>query len=356
MNRSRIIYWLKQNEQTELETLFDSADRVRKENVGEQIHLRGLIEFSNVCSRKCLYCGINAANSKLQRYRMSKEEILQCANTAQLLRYGTVVLQSGENKGLDINFPADVVREIKKTNNLAVTLSVGQWDKGTYKLWKQAGADRFLLRFETSDHKLYRSLHPDSEKGVAERFEALELLKELDYEVGSGVMIGIPGQSYESLADDLLKFKELDLDMIGVGPYIRHNDTELGKNIQKFLLDDENQVPATEEMTYKVIALSRLLCPQTNIPSTTALATLNPQNGREKGLCCGANVVMPNITPAQYRQMYEIYPDKACIYETAENCNACITRRIESIGRNAGSGWGTSPRFLEKKKMGACEL
>ena len=352
MNRCQIISRLKQNEPAELKELLDLADRTRRENVGDQIHLRGLIEFSNVCSRRCLYCGINAANNKLRRYQMSKEEILDCANTAYKLGYGTVILQSGENKKLDINFLADVVGEIKKTTCLAVTLSVGEWDRGVYKLWKQAGADRFLLRFETSDDKLYRKLHPDSKNGVADRFEKLELLRELGYEVGSGVMIGIPGQSYESLADDLLKFKQLDLDMIGTGPYIRHNDTQLGKNIQEYLLDDENQVPATEEMTYKVIALSRLLCPLANIPSTTALATLNPQQGREQGFCCGANIVMPNVTPMKYRQMYEIYPAKACIFETAQTCNACIIQRIENIGRCVGSGKGVSPRFLEKMKMG----
>lgn len=348
MNRNEIISWLKQNEPIEIEKLKDWADSVRKENVGEQIHLRGLIEFSNICSRKCIYCGINAGNSKLQRYQMSKEEILECAQTAFKLRYGTVVLQSGENKKLDVNFLAEVIIEIKKATDLAVTLSVGQWDREVYQLWKRAGADRFLLRFETSNDELYRRLHPDSKTGVAERFEALELLKSLGYEIGSGVMIGLPGQSYEMLADDLLKFKQLDLDMIGVGPYIKHNDTELGAEISKFMLDSENQVPASEEMTYKVIALARILCPKVNIPATTALATLNSNNGREQGLCCGANIVMPNVTPAKYRQMYEIYPDKACIFETAEACNRCIIRRIESIGRSVGSGSGVSPRFMEK--------
>ncbi len=351
MKRYEIISLLKQNDPCEVEKLFKTADKVRKENLGDQIHLRGLIEFSNICSRKCIYCGINAGNGKLKRYQMSKEEIIECAKTACDLGYGTVVLQSGENKKLDVDFLADVIREIKRTNDIAVTLSVGEWDREVYKLWKDAGADRFLLRFETSNDQLYRRFHPDSKKGVEERFEALELLKELGYEIGSGVMIGIPGQSYESLADDLLKFKELDLDMIGVGPYIKHQDTELGKNIQKFMLDEENQMPATEEMTYKVIALSRLLCPQANIPSTTALATLNPQYGREQGLCCGANIVMPNVTLSKYRQLYEIYPAKACIFETADACNACVIRRIESIGRSVGSGKGVSPRFLEK--MGA---
>ncbi|MFA6187508.1 MAG: [FeFe] hydrogenase H-cluster radical SAM maturase HydE [Phycisphaerae bacterium] len=352
MNRQEIISWLRQTEPAELKKLWDNADRVRRENVGQAVYLRGLIEFSNICGRKCLYCGINAANTKLQRYQMSKAEIIDCAQTARKLGYGTVVLQSGENRKMDIYFLAETIKEIKQTADLAVTLSVGEWDREVYQLWKQAGADRFLMRFETGDDDLYRRLHPDSKNGVAERFEKLRLLKELGYEVGSGVMIGLPGQSYESLADDLLKFKQIGLDMIGAGPYIKHHDTLLGKNLEKFLLDDKNQTPATEEMTYKVIALARLLCPQANIPATTALATLNPQQGREQGLCCGANIVMPNVTPTKYRTMYEIYPAKACIAESAETCNACMLKRIESIGRYIGSGRGESPGFLARAKMG----
>jgi biotin synthase len=349
VEHNQIISWLKQKESTELEKLWAQADNVRRDNVGDEIHLRGLIEFSNICSRRCSYCGINASNSKIERYQMSKEEIVDCAQTAKQLGYGTVVLQSGENRKLDVKFLAETVCEIKNTTGLAVTLSVGQWDTDTYKLWKDAGADRFLLRFETSNDELYRKLHPDSKLGVAERFEALKLLKSIGYEAGSGVMIGLPGQNYETLANDLLKFQELDLDMIGVGPYIAHQETHLGANIREFTLDGENQVPASEEMTYKVCALARILCPKTNIPATTALATLNREQGRELGLCRGANIIMPNVTPVKYRQMYEIYPGKACIYETAEACNACINRRVESIGRTVGGGKGTSPKFAAKK-------
>jgi biotin synthase len=351
VERTQIISWLTQKEPTELNKLWSIADKVRRDNVGDEIHLRGLIEFSNICSRQCLYCGINAANSKIQRYQMSKEEIVECAQTAKELRYGTVVLQSGENRRLNVKFLAETVNEIKSKTGLAVTLSVGEWDADTYKLWRDAGADRFLLRFETSNDELYRKLHPDSKKGVAERFDTLRLLKNIGYEIGSGIMIGLPGQNYETLADDLLKFKELDLDMIGVGPYIPHQETRLGANIREFTLDGENQVPASEEMTYKVCALARILCPKTNIPATTALATINREQGRELGLCRGANIIMPNVTPVKYRQMYEIYPGKACIYETAQACNSCITRRIESIGRTVGNGKGTSPKFAAKRGL-----
>lgn len=346
MNRGQIISWLKQNEPAELEKLWAIADKIRRDNVGQQIHLRGLIEFSNICSRKCLYCGINAANNKLQRYQMTKEEILECANAACKLGYGTVVLQSGENKRLDVDFLAEIIKEIKKTTNLTVTLSVGEWDREVYKLWKRARADRFLLRFETSDDELYRRLHPDSKNGVADRFEKLEILKELGYEVGSGVMIGLPGQSYEGLADDLLKFQELDLDMIGTGPYLVHQDTELDKNLHKFLLEEEKQVPATEEMTYKVFALARILCPLANIPATTALATLNVESGYEKAMACGCNVIMPNITPMKNRQFYNLYQGKNS-YEYFD-FDMKIKQRIEKISRFIGSGSGTSLRFIEK--------
>ena len=350
MKRGEIISWLKQNDPVELEKLRQLADDIRKANVGDQIHLRGLIEFSNICSRQCIYCGINAGNNKLHRYQMSKAEILDCAKAALEFGYGTVVLQSGENRKLDVEFLSETIKEIKKTTNLAVTLSLGQWDFETYKLWKEAGADRFLLRFETNDDRLYRRLHPDSKTGVAERFEAIKLLKSFGYEVGSGVMIGIPGQDYEMLADDLLKFKELDLDMIGAGPYIPHKDTLLDKNVQEFLLDDENQITADEKMTYKVFAVARILCPKANIPATTALATLNPETGYEKALQCGCNVIMPNITPMDFRQFYNLYEGKACRQHL--DFDMAIKKRIEKISRTTGSGKGASLRFIERTESG----
>jgi biotin synthase len=278
---------------------------------------------------------------------MSEEEILECAQAAHKLGYGTVVLQSGEDKKLDIGFLAGVIRKIKQNTDLAVTLSVGEWSRETYQLWKQAGADRYLLRFETSDDKLYRRLHPDSKSGVAGRLEKLEILRELGYEIGSGVMIGIPGQSYKSLADDLLKFKELDLDMIGTGPYIRHHSTELDRNIRTFLLDSENQVPATEKMTYKVLALTRILCPLANIPATTALATLNYETGYEKALARGCNVVMPNITPTKYRRFYNLYQGKNSYKHL--NFDRKIKQRFERISRIVSNGSGVSLNFLKKQ-------
>jgi len=215
------------------------------------------------------------------------------------------------------------------------------------RAWREAGADRYLLRFETSNSELFARMHPPRPGQRPSRMEVLRQLGPLGYEVGSGVMIGIPGQSYEDLERDLELFRELDLDMIGVGPFIAHPATPFGKLA---LPSGPDQVPATEEMTYKVVALARLLCPDANIPSTTALATLNIEQGRELGLQRGANVVMPNMTPPNYRVYYEIYPAKACIRETADLCNRCITSRIRKLGRTIGQGPGESPNLRRRAR------
>ncbi len=340
MDKLTILKWLKENNPARLESLYHKADKTRQENVGDAIHLRGLIEISNFCRRSCGYCGISRHNKKLKRYRMTKTEILECAKKAKALKYGTVVLQAGEDIGLKAEWVADIIRAIKIETGLAVTLSLGERSTSDLKLWRQAGADRYLLRFETSDKKLYRRIHPPIPgKPEMDRLKMLKMLQKIGFEAGSGVMIGIPGQSYESLAKDIMLFENMDLDMIGVGPYIPHPATPLGKDKKaKPLIKD--QVPNTEEMVYKVIALTRLLRPDANIPSTTALATINRQSGREKGLTRGANIVMPNLTPPVYRMLYELYPNKACINETADECSNCLTRRIESIGRYIGIGQG----------------
>ena len=338
MKNDEILYWLKNNNEHELQKLWKSADDIRSLYVGSQVHLRGLIEFSNHCRRKCAYCGINANNNNVSRYRMSEQEILNCAGDAVDYGYGTVVLQSGEDMGVKTEWLAKIIQKIKSKTPLAVTLSVGERSFKDVETWKKSGADRYLLRFETSDPVLYQRIHPSLPGQKSNRFILLEQLKKLDYEVGSGVMIGIPGQTYETLAKDLSLFKYLNLDMIGVGPYIPHPDTELVTQPQFF--NKKEQVPNTELMTYKVVALTRILCPEANIPSTTALATLNIKQGRELGLERGANVVMPNITPPQYRKLYEIYPAKACLQETTEQCHTCMKNRILYLGRETGTGPG----------------
>jgi biotin synthase len=351
MDKAAIIRWLKEDDPAALEHLWCDADRVRKERVGDQVHFRGLIELSNFCVRRCGYCGISAYNSDLSRYRMTRREILGCAHQAVKFGYGTVVLQAGEDPGLSHKFIADIIREIKSRTPLAITLSLGERADDELVLWRSAGADRYLLRFETSNRKLYEAIHPPLPGRTSDRFAMLHRLNQLGYEAGSGVMIGIPGQSYDDLAQDILKFSELGLEMIGVGPYLPHPATPLGRSSVADVSPASDigdtpmpheQAPNTELMTYKVIALARILCPGANIPSTTALATLNLAQGREIGLSRGANVVMPNLTPTKYRAMYEIYPAKACIYETPSDCDKCLKRRIESIGRRIGTGRGDS--------------
>ncbi len=333
--------WLREERPERLEELWETADSVRKEYVGDEVHLRGLIEISNYCVRSCTYCGLNVHNEDVERYRMNADEVVQCAKKADGFGYGTVVMQAGEDYMITGQWLADIVRQIKSQTNLAVTLSMGERPFEDLKLWRQAGADRYLLRFETSDRKLYELIHPALGDRKSDRFEILGQLQQLGYEAGGGVMIGIPGQSYDILARDIEAFGKYDLDMIGVGPYIANPKTPLGNGQLVPEIDPSQQVPSNELMTYKVVALTRLVCPEANIPSTTALATINQQQGRELGLSRGANVVMPNITPPEYRTKYEIYPGKACQNETAEMCQVCMAGRIASIGRTIGKGQGS---------------
>jgi biotin synthase len=396
--RNEILDWLQETDPDRLAELWRRADQTRQEHVGGDVHLRGLIELSNFCVRLCGYCGLRAGNRSLRRYRMSDEEILECVRSAVAFGYGTVVLQSGEDPELTLDRIAGLVRRIKSESSPAVTLSLGERSDEELAAWREAGADRYLLRFETSNRALYDRIHPLRikeeqwgrhsclpENGTPngggsttatpttssrqeclpyyreclpycqeslpqhDRLTILATLRRLGYEVGSGVMIGIPGQTYEDLADDIELFGRLDLDMIGVGPYLRHPGTPLG-DPARLEAPAERQVPADETMTYKVIALARLMCPRANIPATTALATLNLREGRELGLVRGANVVMPNLTPQKYRALYEIYPDKACITETGEACHHCLTARIEKLGRFPGRGRGNSANFESRRR------
>jgi biotin synthase len=334
------LQWLRENRPSPLQELFAWADSVRKQHVGDAVHLRGLIEVSSHCQRQCMYCGLRHANRSLTRYRMTREEILNCAREAVKLGYGTVVMQAGEDDALTAEWIADIVRWIKQETPLAVTLSLGERSEEELRLWREAGADRYLLRFETSDLELFRAIHPQRRAGTPDRLTLLRRLKQLGYETGGGVMVGIPGQSYESLSHDVLAFRALDLDMIGIGPYIPHPATPLGSGALRPAIDPADQAPSNEQMVYKMIALTRIVCPTANIPSTTALATINKAHGRKQGLSVGANVVMPNLTPVKYRALYQIYPAKACIEESATDCNACLRGQIHSLGRFAGRSSG----------------
>ena len=347
MDQTEILDWLRETNEERLGELYRLADEVRRRNVGDAVHLRGLIEFSNHCVRQCAYCGLRAGNRKLRRYRMTADEMLECAHRAVAFGYGTVVLQSGEDPGIETEWMAQVIRRIKAETPLAVTLSLGERSQEDFQVWRRAGADRYLLRFETSNRALYERIHPSLPGKQSDRFALLRGLRELGYEAGSGVMIGIPGQTYEDLARDIERFSRLDLDMIGVGPYLPHPGTPLGQEEARLRAPDGEQAPHTGTMGYKVVALTRIVCPKTNIPSTTALATLNQDEGRELGLLRGGNVVMPNVTPPAYRALYEIYPAKACLDESRD-FHAEIHRRIHAIGRTVSGGRGDSPNWRRR--------
>ncbi len=348
LSHAEIVAWLRQTDPERIASLWARADAVRQAAVGDEVHLRGLVEFTNHCARNCHYCGLRAANRAVHRYRLSADEILACAHQAVAFGYGTLVLQSGEDPGTGAEWLADVVRRVKAETPLAVTLSVGERTGEELRLWRQAGADRYLLRFETSNARLYAAIHPDRAGRKSDRLAILRQLRDLGYEVGSGAMVGIPGQSFDDVARDIEVYAELDLDMIGIGPFLPHPDTPLGAAGAEMPILTEDQAPNTAEMAYKAIALTRILCPTANIPSTTALATLNPAMGRELGLRRGANVVMPNLTPPQVRKEYIIYPGKACATENAEHCSECMSLRIASIGRRVGTGRGDSLAHRER--------
>lgn len=361
MSRDTALAWLREDDPARLRELWQMADRCRSEHVGDGVHLRGLIEISNHCVRRCGYCGLRSGNRQLERYRMAAGEVLACARKALEYGYGTVVLQAGEDPGLSREWVADVVVRIKRETGLAVTLSLGERPLADLARWREVGADRYLLRFETSDANLYTAIHPGrggAPGRLSDRLDLLRALRGLGYEIGSGVMVGIPGQTMETLARDVELFAALDLDMIGIGPFIAHPRTPLGRRSPSGDPDAvdrpgptvpartpgplvEEQAPADELTVYKMLALTRLACPRANIPSTTALATVNKESGRELGLQRGANVVMPNLTPPRYRVKYEIYPDKACVNETADMCHSCLGGRIEAIGRCVGTGPGS---------------
>ena len=350
MTPEEVPTWLFENDPTRLEMLWRAADLTRQLYVGDEIHLRGLIEVSNVCQRSCAYCGIAACAPNVERYRMTQEDILECADKALEYGFGTVVMQAGEDPGITGEWMADTIRMIKDRTGLAITLSLGERSEADLSAWREAGADRYLLRFETTDEDLYRRIHPSLPGGVSDRLQQLMRMREIGFEIGTGVMVGIPGQTWETLSNDILTFQHFDMDMIGIGPYIPSPGTPLEGPLGEMLMVEAGtqQVPNDPLTTLKALALTRLVCPQTNIPSTTALATLDPNAGRANGLLRGANVIMPNLTQPKYRVLYQIYPGKAGLHETADITTAKIHAQIEALGRRVGQGPGTSPRLLNQ--------
>jgi biotin synthase len=307
------------------EELFKAADEVRQKYLGDYVHLRGLIEFTNICKRNCMYCGLRKDNTNLKRYRLTKDEIIDFAKKAVSYGYKTLVLQGGEDDYFTEERMTSIVKEIKKLG-VALTLSLGEKTYEEYKAYKDAGADRYLIRIETTDKKLYEDMDPNM--SFENRLDCLKDLGDLGYEVGSGILVGLPNQTLESIAKDILFFKKINADMIGIGPFIPNEDTPL-----------KNAEGGTLTLALKVMALTRLILPDINIPATTAMESLAP-NGRVIALQSGANVVMPNVTEGEYRKLYALYPGKICIGDTPAHCRGCITGKITGIGRVISDDYG----------------
>jgi len=309
--------------------LYALADRVRSRRLGEEVHLRGIIEFSNYCTGTCLYCGLRSGGERVHRYRMEPAEILEAAGEAAGMGLKTIVLQSGEDPFYTVKILSGVISAIKKLD-VAVTLSVGVRTPEELRAFREAGADRYLLKHETADPALFARLRPGTT--LADRVGSLRLLKRLGYQAGSGGMVGLPGQTAPSVARDLLLMRDLDVEMAGLGPFIPHPGTPLGGSPAGSL-----------EMTLTVLAVARLVMPEVHLPATTALGTIDPR-GRGLALRCGANVIMPNVTPRRYRSHYSIYPGKTGVDRDPYASVREMRLLIESLGRREAAGYGHSPK------------
>jgi biotin synthase len=334
----------KENERT---YLLEKSKEIKEKYIGNKVFFRGLIEFSNVCAKNCYYCGIRRDNKKLERYTIEDNEVIEAAKFAHEKNYGSIVLQAGEiSSPQHIHHITRLIKEIKKLSDgkLGITLSLGEQTEETYKEWFDAGAHRYLLRIEASNKDLYLKLHPnDTLHDYDIRKNALYNLKKIGYQVGTGVMIGLPFQTYQDLANDLLFMKELDIDMCGMGPYIEHTETPLYQYKDTLMPLEERY-----DLTLKMIAILRIMMKDVNIASTTALQAIDPI-GREKAITIGANIIMPNITPKKYRDKYFLYENKPCSDEDAEDCIKCLEMRIKFAGGEIGYGeWGDSLHFKNK--------
>ncbi len=303
-----------------------TADRVRAAHLGKEVHLRAIIEFSNYCVRNCFYCGLRRGNRLASRYRMAPEEILAAARKARDEGYRTIVLQSGEDPAYTVDTLADLIGRMKEELDVAVTLSLGDRSRDDYRRLREAGADRYLLKHETADPGLFARLRPGT--NLRTRLRELRWLRELGYQVGAGNIVGLPGQTLETLVEDILLLRELGVEMAGIGPFIPHPDTPLAR------------LPAGSlEMTLKVLAITRLLLPRAHLPATTAVAVL-AADGRQRALQAGANVIMPDLTPASYRRHYGIYPGRSRPAGEGATSFAWWRRELAAIGRKPAAGYG----------------
>lgn len=320
LSRSDLEYLLVSTDEEEIDYLKESARKCTNSIYGRDIYIRGLIEFTNYCKNNCIYCGIRRDNSNAQRYRLSKAEILECCDTGYELGFRTFVLQGGEDAYFTDDRICDIISDIKtRHSDCAVTLSIGEKSKESYRAYFDAGADRYLLRHETADNEHYKKLHP-KEMSLETRKQCLQDLKEIGYQVGCGFMVGSPYQTVHTLYEDLMFIKELEPHMVGIGPFIPQKDTPFAM-----------KKAGTLEMTLRLLSIIRLMNPHVLLPATTALGTIHPL-GRELGIKAGANVVMPNLSPVDVREKYKLYDNKICTGDEAAECRQCMSRRMESIG------------------------
>lgn len=315
-----LLYLLERSDKYTDSYLFNKADSVRREIYGDEVYIRGLIEFTNYCKNDCYYCGIRRSNKSASRYRLDKGEILSCCKEGYALGFRTFVLQGGEDPYYNDEIMCDIISEIRALyKDCAITLSIGEKSRESYERYYKAGANRYLLRHETADSAHYAKLHPSS-MSLENRKRCLYDLKEIGYQVGSGFMVGSPYQTTENIISDIRFLKELMPDMIGIGPYITHAGTPF-KDFKSGSL----------ELTLRLISILRLMFPYALIPATTALGTVHPI-GRELGLKAGANVVMPNLSPKSVRKLYELYENKICTGEESAECRACLEKRVSAAG------------------------
>lgn len=320
LSKDEYIHILSNIDDSWREYLFEKAREVSRRSFGTSIYTRGLIEFTNYCRNNCYYCGIGSGNKKADRYRLSREDILDCCKTGYDLGFRTFVLQGGEDNHYSDKDIVEIITSIKRDySDCAITLSIGEKSSSSYQKYFEAGADRYLLRHETANDEHYSRLHPES-LSLADRKRCLYSLKEIGFQVGTGFMVGSPYQTTETLAEDLLFIKEFNPHMVGIGPFIPHSETRFAA-----------EAAGSLELTLVLIALIRLMLPKSLIPATTALGTINPQ-GREKGILAGANVVMPNLSPVSVRKKYSLYDNKICTGEEAAECRFCLAGRMEKIG------------------------
>ena len=348
LSKQDIIYLLSLDKK-DSEKLFEKAKAVKTKYIGNKVYYRGLIELTNFCLKDCYYCGIRKSNKLIERYELNEDEIISSALFAEKHNYASLVIQGGEliSKKFSLKIEHLLKKIHQKTSGkLGITLSLGEQSKETYQRWLDAGAHRYLLRIETTDINLYHKIHPqDDVHNYHHRLKSLKDIQDIGFQTGTGVMIGLPFQTIESLADDLLFFKSFDIDMIGMGPYIEHEQTPLFQ-YKDLLLSKKERL----DLSFKMIAVLRILMKDVNIAATTAMQTIDPK-GHVKAISVGANVIMPNTTPLDYRENYSLYDDKAGTKDAATDSKDILTMRVNLADNEVALGErGDSPHFFKRKK------